>query len=65
MTTILVHLTDVSGHDVWVNPAAVRYVVQRDRTDDRTTLQFAKDDTIIVVGAAEAIAKILAFCPST
>ncbi|HEV2548956.1 MAG TPA: hypothetical protein VGU20_16560 [Stellaceae bacterium] len=59
MTTALVHFTDVSGHEVWVNPAAVRYVLQYDRTEDRTTLQFARDDAVIVMGAGEAVARKL------
>jgi hypothetical protein len=59
MTSSLVHFTDVSGHDVWVNPAAVRYAIQHDRAEHRTALHFAKDDVMIVAGAGEAVASQL------
>jgi hypothetical protein len=59
MSNVFVRFSDVGNHDVWVNPAAVRYAIQYDRTSNQTTLQFAKDDVLIVTGAAEEVAKKL------
>jgi len=59
MSNVFIRFTDVANHDVWVNPVAVRYAIQYDRTSNQTSLQFAKDDVLVVTGRGEEVAKKL------